>query len=65
MFFFKFKTDWGVVIMTKEKMYEIAVENYYRDVEEYTDRLISGDITEQRYRSLVIYARAFWLSIND
>lgn len=51
--------------MTKEKMYEIAVENYYRDVEEYTDRLISGDITEQRYRSLVIYARAFWLSIND
>lgn len=51
--------------MTKEKIFEIAVENYYHDVEEYTDRLISGDITEQCYRGLVLYAREFWLSIND
>ena len=40
------------------------LENYYHDVEEYTDRLISGDITEGRFRQLVEYARNFWLSAN-
>lgn len=47
---------------TKDEIYAQAVDNYYRDVEEFTDRFISGDITEERYRQLIMYARDFWLS---
>lgn len=48
--------------MTKDEIYALVVDNYYHDVEEYTDRFKSGDITEERYRQLVMYARDFWLS---
>ena len=50
--------------MTKDEIYKLAVDNYYHDVEEYTDRFKSGDITEQSYLDLVEYARKFWLSAN-
>ena len=50
--------------MTKDEIYKLAVDNYYHDVEEYTDRLLSGDITQDRYNQLVMYAREFWLSAN-
>lgn len=50
--------------MTKDEIYAQAVDNYYHDVEEFTDRFKNGDITEERYRQLVMYARDFWLSAN-
>ena len=50
--------------MTKDEIYKLAVDNYYHDVEEYTERFKSGDISEGRYRQLVEYARNFWLSAN-
>lgn len=50
--------------MTKDEIYVLAVDNYYHDVKEYTDRFKSGDISEGRYRQLVEYARNFWLSAN-
>ena len=50
--------------MTKDEIYELAVDNYYHDVEEYTERFKSGDITPERYNELVMYAREFWLSAN-
>lgn len=51
--------------MTKDEICALAVENYYHDVEEYTERFIRGDITEEIYRELVIYARDFWLSATE
>lgn len=50
--------------MTKDEIYDLAVDNYYHDVEEYTERFKSGDIPERHYRNLVEYARNFWLSAN-
>ena len=51
--------------MTKDEIYtQLAIDNYYKDLEEYTDRLLSGDITPDRYNQLVMYARNFWLSAN-
>lgn len=50
--------------MTKDEIYKLAMDNYYHDAEEYTDRLLSGDITPEFYNQLVMYARDFWLSAN-
>ena len=50
--------------MTKDEIYSMAADNYYRDLEEYTDAFLRGDITEGRYRELIMYARNFWLSVN-
>lgn len=50
--------------MVIDEIYELAVDNYYHDVEAYTERFKSGDIPEWRYRNLVEYAREFWLSAN-
>ena len=51
--------------MTKDEIYtQLAIDNYYKDLEEYTDRLVNGAITIDRYNQLVMYAREFWLSIN-
>lgn len=51
--------------MTKDEIYSLAVDNYYHDLEEYTDAFRRGDIKEDRYRKLVAYAREFWLSENN
>ena len=51
--------------MTKDEIYSLAVNNYYHDLEEYTDAFKRGDITEAHYRKLVNYAREFWLSENN
>lgn len=48
--------------MTKDEIYAMCVDNYYRDVNEFINRLRSGDITEGRFCQLVEYARDFWLS---
>lgn len=50
--------------MTKDDLYTMIVDNYYHDIEEYTKALTRGDITEEHYRKLVLYAREFWLSLN-
>ena len=50
--------------MTKEEIYNMAVGNYYRDVEEYINYFKRGDISEERYLQLVTYARDFWLSAD-
>lgn len=51
--------------MTKNEAYAIAVDNYYHDVQVYTDVFKRGDIDRERFESLVSYAREFWLSENN
>lgn len=50
--------------MRKDEIYAMCMDNYYHDVNEFINRLRSGDITEGRFRQLVEYARNFWLSSN-
>lgn len=46
--------------MTKDEINaKLLVDNFNRDVEEYTDRLKSGDITEREYSNLVMRAIDF------
>lgn len=50
--------------MTKDEIYAMCMDNYYHDVNEFINRLRSGDITDERFRQLVKYARDFWISAN-
>ena len=51
--------------MTKNEAYAIAVDNYYHDVQTYTDAFKRGDIDRERFECMVSYAREFWLSENN
>lgn len=59
--FFKFKTDWGVVIMTKNEFIKYRYENYLKDVEQLLVIFHRDDMTYERFQELVEYARRFWL----
>lgn len=50
--------------MTKDEIYAQTVDNYYHDVEEFTDRFKNGEISDGCYRQLVMYAIDFWLSAD-